>query len=1193
MQEDGKLTLNENVKAESGDESYSGDKGVESAERLSDLNKADSNNQNQPGALAHLNIKILDQNDFEKQVEHDADKAIYEKELEIEEKRLAKANDKYLKFKGKLLTLQKRLHQPNLKISEKTRIGVQIEELEENEIMQSLKDLEDIKERMKKLKRNMQPVTQTQSAESNIPQQLPEETREEYLIRTGKITAFGTANAFIEENNDADRMQVPTHKNLIMPGFNNIAVVDEKDKPASIDLESIEFLADAEEEGDDGDFKIDYDEINSDDMDDDSEVIDEIYTDDDIDVTQRKKRRKKSATDELIIDNLDDGNETFYEKRLNNWVSQRSAMRLQNSPDYVDDPSVPEWYKPHPTIKDAILNDKFRLPGDIFPSLFDYQKTCVQWLSELYNQKTGGIIGDEMGLGKTIQMISFLAGLHYSQNLRGPILVVCPATVLRQWCNEFHRWWPPFRAVILHSIGEGLSKTKSNKRSAEDDEDDEDLYDLENEDYGSVPTLGRTKDNKVVRELVEKVVKNGHVLITTYAGVRMYAKYLIPVKWGYVVLDEGHKIRNPDSFITITCKQLRTPNRIILSGTPIQNNLIELWSLFDFVFPGRLGTLPVFQRQFCVPINLGGYANATNVQVQAGYKCAVVLKDLVSPYLLRRVKTDVAKDLPKKTEMVLFCKLTPEQRRLYKKFIDSADLKRILEGKRNALFGIDMLRKICNHPNLVDLNLKDKKITKLPSIEELSSKSGKIQVVMALLELWKREDRKTLIFTQTKQMLNILQQLLDLLNESSEGGYKYMRMDGSTPIIQRQSLVDQFNLNPQYKVFLLTTRVGGLGVNLTGASRVIIYDPDWNPSTDMQARERAWRLGQKQDVAIYRLIMASSIEEKIYHRQIFKQFLTNKILKDPKQKRFFKMTDMYDLFTLGDDDVKGTETADLFGADEQTFDGIKERKTKFKSRLTNNKSNTHASPEVKDEGDDDFLKATRLAGVSGLEEYNDEQMREKSMFDDDDSRTQDSSASGGNEKNIMSEIFKKTGIHSAVEHDSILDKGNYNSGLASSMALIDNEATRIANDAVAALKESRSLTKKSNFAVPTWTGKFGAAGKFNSVNNSKRRKLPQSQTPFSERSSSPASSNSILANLRAKKEATNKRPASQSQTLITQLSSYMAGVDGNFSKSSQILEHLDVDLSDEKTVKVVRNMLKSICSWDKEKKGWVLNPEFR
>lgn len=1211
MQEDGKLTLNENVKAESGDESYSGDKGVESAERLSDLNKADSNNQNQPGALAHLNIKILDQNYFEKQVEHDADKAIYEKELEIEEKRLAKANDKYLKFKGKLLTLQKRLHQPNLKLSEKTRIGVQIEELEENEIMQSLKDLEDIKERMKKLKRNMQPVTQTQSAESNIPQQLPEETREEYLIRTGKITAFGTANAFIEENNDADRMQVPTHKNLIMPGFNNIAVVDEKDKPASIDLESIEFLgeksvsgrtakrthkimkADAEEEGDDGDFKIDYDEINSDDMDDDSEVIDEIYTDDDIDVTQRKKRRKKSATDELIIDNLDDGNETFYEKRLNNWVSQRSAMRLQNSPDYVDDPSVPEWYKPHPTIKDAILNDKFRLPGDIFPSLFDYQKTCVQWLSELYNQKTGGIIGDEMGLGKTIQMISFLAGLHYSQNLRGPILVVCPATVLRQWCNEFHRWWPPFRAVILHSIGEGLSKTKSNKRSAEDDEDDEDLYDLENEDYGSVPTLGRTKDNKVVRELVEKVVKNGHVLITTYAGVRMYAKYLIPVKWGYVVLDEGHKIRNPDSFITITCKQLRTPNRIILSGTPIQNNLIELWSLFDFVFPGRLGTLPVFQRQFCVPINLGGYANATNVQVQAGYKCAVVLKDLVSPYLLRRVKTDVAKDLPKKTEMVLFCKLTPEQRRLYKKFIDSADLKRILEGKRNALFGIDMLRKICNHPNLVDLNLKDKKITKLPSIEELSSKSGKIQVVMALLELWKREDRKTLIFTQTKQMLNILQQLLDLLNESSEGGYKYMRMDGSTPIIQRQSLVDQFNLNPQYKVFLLTTRVGGLGVNLTGASRVIIYDPDWNPSTDMQARERAWRLGQKQDVAIYRLIMASSIEEKIYHRQIFKQFLTNKILKDPKQKRFFKMTDMYDLFTLGDDDVKGTETADLFGADEQTFDGIKERKTKFKSRLTNNKSNTHASPEVKDEGDDDFLKATRLAGVSGLEKYNDEQMREKSMFDDDDSRTQDSSASGGNEKNIMSEIFKKTGIHSAVEHDSILDKGNYNSGLASSMALIDNEATRIANDAVAALKESRSLTKKSNFAVPTWTGKFGAAGKFNSVNNSKRRKLPQSQTPFSERSSSPASSNSILANLRAKKEATSKRPASQSQTLITQLSSYMAGVDGNFSKSSQILEHLDVDLSDEKTVKVVRNMLKSICSWDKEKKGWVLNPEFR
>lgn len=1209
MPEDAEKEIKDDAsKAGSGVELYSGDKETKNNEEVRNSNTESPVNDepDQSGVLAHLNIKILDQNDFEKQVEHDADKAILEKELEIEEKRFTKANDKYLKYKGKLLSLQKRLQNPNLKISEKTRIGVQIEELEENEIMQSLKDLEEIKARMKTIKGKMKPTTQPIPSETDVPQQLPDETREEYLIRTGKITAFGTANAFIEDNDESNKRQIPTHKNLVMPGFNNVSTTIDKKENVSSGEESVEFVSekvstkkeripDTEEDGDDEDFKIDYDEVNSDDVDDDSDVIDEAYLDDDIDVAKPKKRSKTSKTDETqVAANLDDGNEMLYKKRLDDWVKQRSKLRLQNSPEYIDDPSVPEWYKPHPTIKDAILNDKFRLPGDIFPSLFDYQKTCVQWLSELYTQKTGGIIGDEMGLGKTIQMISFLAGLHYSQNLKGPILVVCPATVLRQWCNEFHRWWPPFRAVILHSIGEGLSKTKKARASANSDEEEEDLYDLENEEYGSVATLGRTKENKQVKELVESVVRDGHVIITTYAGVRMYAKYLLPVKWGYVVLDEGHKIRNPDSFITITCKQLKTPNRIILSGTPIQNNLIELWSLFDFVFPGRLGTLPVFQRQFCVPINLGGYANATNVQVQAGYKCAVILKDLVSPYLLRRVKTDVAKDLPKKTEMVLFCKLTPEQRRLYKKFIDSADLKKILEGKRNALFGIDMLRKICNHPNLVDLSVKDKAITKLPTINDLSSKSGKIQVVMALLELWRKEGRKTLIFTQTKQMLNILQQLLDRMNENSANQYSYMRMDGSTPIIQRQSMVDQFNLDPQYRVFLLTTRVGGLGVNLTGASRVIIYDPDWNPSTDMQARERAWRLGQKQDVAIYRLIMACSIEEKIYHRQIFKQFLTNKILKDPKQKRFFKMTDMYDLFTLGDDDVKGTETADLFGADEQTFDGIKERKTKFKSRPVNIKNGDKPAGEMKDDGDDDFIEATKIAGVTGLEEYKDEQMREKSMFDDEDSRTQDSSSSNGKESNIMSEIFKKTGIHSAVEHDSILDKSNYNSSSASSMALIDNEATRIANEAVAALKESRSLAKKSSFAVPTWTGKFGAAGRFNNVNNNKRRKVVQNPvTARPGRISSPTSSSSILANLKAKKETTRKRPVSKSQDLITQLSNYMAGVDGNFSKSSDILANLDVDLSDEKTVKVVRNMLKSICTWDKERKGWILNPEFR
>lgn len=1086
------------------------------------------NNQN---TLDSLGIRIVDQDDLEKKVANDADRTIIEKELEIEKNRLTRANDKYLKFKSKLLTLQKKLRSPNLKISEKTRLSVQIEELEENEIMESLKDVNEIKQRVRALELKLQFGNDSEKVVGT--EQLPDETREEFLIRTGKVTAFGTTSAFIE---DAENSKVPTHKDLIMPGFTND---EEVDKTKIITVPSD-------------------DEIEEYEDDDEGELIDE---DDEDDTELKSSLKKKSKAEE----NIDDGDENSYQRRLKTWIKERSTLRAAKRPDYVDDPNVPEWQKPHPTTNDAILNDNFKLPGDIFPSLFDYQKTCVQWLAELYSQKTGGIIGDEMGLGKTVQMISFLAGLHYSGNLKGPILIVCPATVLKQWCNEFHRWWPPFRAVILHSIGEALTKKRGRADTEEEDLFAED--DLENEEYNSVPTLGKTIENKRVKELIEKVVKDGHVIITTYAGLRIYAKHLLNVKWGYAVLDEGHKIRNPDSYITITAKQLNTPNRIILSGTPIQNNLVELWSLFDFIFPGRLGTLPVFQKQFCVPINLGGYANATNVQVQAGYKCAVILKDLVSPYLLRRVKADVAKDLPKKTEMVLFCKLTPEQRVLYKKFIESSDLKKILEGKRNALYGIDMLRKICNHPNLVDLGLKDKKMTKLPPLKDIAGKSGKSQVVISLLELWTLEKRKTLIFSQTKQMLDILQQLLDAYNAEKGEKFRYMRMDGSTPIIQRQNMVDQFNTDSYYNVFLLTTRVGGLGVNLTGASRVIIYDPDWNPSTDMQARERAWRLGQKQDVAIYRLIMAGSIEEKIYHRQIFKQFLTNKILKDPKQKRFFKMTDMYDLFSLGDDEVKGTETADLFGTNEETFNGVKERKTRFKSRPGN--VARRVDNDLDGEGDD----LLQIAGVTKKEKFDDESVREKSMFDDDDSRV---AAEGS--KNALSELFEKSGIHSAVEHDAIIDGTHAGNAASASAMLVDNEATRIANEAVAALKESRRLARGKSIVVPTWTGKFGG-------------KIRKRASPVP--ASAAVSSTTLLNNLKRKREATPQKSNVDSKELVSQISRYMADLKDNFSTSSDILENLHVDFSDEKTVVVIRQMLKAICSWDKERKGWVLKPEFR
>jgi DNA excision repair protein ERCC-6 len=432
--------------------------------------------------------------------------------------------------------------------------------------------------------------------------------------------------------------------------------------------------------------------------------------------------------------------------------------------------------------------------------------------------------------------------------------------------QEFHKWWPPFRVAILHSSGSGIG---IQKYFGYDIDSEEDPFSSDSSDLGN----GRQKRQKTSipshgdpKSLIDRIRTKGHVIITTYSSIRVYKDHLLPIKWGYCVLDEGHKIRNPDAEVTILCKNIRTPNRIILSGTPIQNNLPELWSLYDFVFPGRLGTLPVFKTQFSIPIQMGGYSNASNVQVQTAYKCACVLRDFIAPYLLRRMKVDVAQELPKKSEQVLFCKLSRFQRLRYMRYLESDTVSKILNGKYQVLAGIDILRKICNHPDL----LEDSK--SVPDYGS-ASRSGKLLVVEALLNMWLQQKHRVLLFCQTRQMLDLVERFVSTKN------FKYLRMDGNTPIPSRSKMVDSFNGDESFFVFLLTTKVGGLGINLTGANRVIIFDPDWNPSTDMQARERAWRLGQKKSVTIYRLMTSGTIEEKIYHRQIFKQFLTNKILK--------------------------------------------------------------------------------------------------------------------------------------------------------------------------------------------------------------------------------------------------------------------------------------------------------------------------
>jgi DNA excision repair protein ERCC-6 len=616
---------------------------------------------------------------------------------------------------------------------------------------------------------------------------------------------------------------------------------------------------------------------------------------------------------------------------------------------------------------------------------FTHFSHLQEWLWGLHKQEVGGIIGDEMGLGKTVQMAHFLGSLCFSGKLNLALLIV-PSTLLAQWVQELKKWYPPFRIFLLHTSGgamrAGWTREKILQRASM---------------FSRGSRSGRSKacGGKLT-------AGTGAIVVTSYGGLTTHEQMVLRIPWDYCILDEGHKIRNPDAEVTLIAKRIPTVHRIILTGAPIQNSLRELWSLFDFIYPGRLGTLPDFEQQFALPIRSGSYLNASKMQTQMAYKCSLALRDLISSSILRRLKKnlqDVIK-LPDKTEQILFCKLTSHQERLYRHFLSSDEVKSVLHGHMKSFRAINILRKVCNHPCLFELSKEQlKPVTKSEkssmellrkqarkkrreqiarnarikakikselkvevkaevggvlyptgatasgveadingentavggSVEKLAGngvddsdgraehedddvnleifnrgevisasqlstveweQSGKMLILDQVLTLWKEQNHRVLLFSQTVQMLNIIEEYV-----KRKKLWKYFRMDGTTNIRRRQPMVDAFNKESDVFLFLLTTRVGGLGLNLIGADRVLIFDPDWNPSMDKQARERAWRIGQENDVTVYRLICSGTIEEKIYHRQIYKQQLTHKILSNPKQKRFFRSSELRDLFT--------------------------------------------------------------------------------------------------------------------------------------------------------------------------------------------------------------------------------------------------------------------------------------------------------
>lgn len=1074
-----------------------------------------SQGDDEASRLAGLLTTRKDQDELENDISRQADQMLLEQSDERDQKRL----EKTLAAKEKLVSQVRRLQQRlgNTGSTMALKIRAEIEHYQPQ--IDSLNtDLEQIQKRMAERHAEAEAAADGGATEQAGNSRMPGESKRDFLIRTGKITPFsrmgqqtlqrassslaevmldaeeqdgGEIDEEEEINGVKDADQQMSHRNLLMPGFQDVTSSEAESTVESIDprprkKRKVLRKSRLAEEASDADEYAPGDASGDDYAPADSGKPDPVtsedeFDDDDIgimaegsDVSNSGSKKRKSKTsrsklpEEEDLTGVDDGDEKVFQARLSKWVNGRRAARkkaqvkdstempahdtvkqedeedsnkAEAEEEGTTEQGVEEWFQPHPTRPDAQFDNGFRIPGDIFPSLFDYQKTGVQWLWELYSQQVGGIIGDEMGLGKTIQIISFIAGLHHSKLLKKPIIVVTPATVMKQWVNEFHRWWPPLRVSILHTSGSGMMDVRK-ERQLEDE--------MENRAYGT--KVKSTPGGKAAQRIVDRVLNEGHILVTTYSGLQTYAELLIPIDWGYAVLDEGHKIRNPNTSITIYCKELRTANRVILSGTPMQNNLTELWSLFDFIFPMRLGTLVNFRNQFEIPIKQGGYANASNLQVETALRCAETLKDAISPYLLQRFKVDVAADLPKKTEQVLFCRLTKLQREAYEMFLNSSEMNAIVQGKRQALYGIDLLRKICNHPDL-----QDHKRLSIQSSYNYGSgaKSGKMQVVRALLELWRDTGHKTLLFAQHRIMLDILEKFLRTI-----GNFNFLRMDGNTQIKDRQILVDRFNNDPSLHVFLLTTKVGGLGVNLTGADRVIIYDPDWNPSTDIQARERAWRLGQKREVMIYRLMTAGTIEEKIYHRQIFKQFLTNKILRDPKQRQTFQLKDLHDLFTLGNENEE-TETGGLFQGTE----------TKVKD------NDDDGVVEAVETASNDASTIGKMVGVAHHEHFRTDE-DDTSNTDTHDAPDTATATSSNNPTRLLSTIFARSGVSSTIEHDAIMGGNSIKPGvLTADPAIIAREAKRVAALAAKELKQAGEAARSVPVGTPTWTGTVGVAGR--------------------------------------------------------------------------------------------------------------------
>uniref|UniRef100_A0A671KS14 Chromodomain-helicase-DNA-binding protein 2-like n=1 Tax=Sinocyclocheilus anshuiensis TaxID=1608454 RepID=A0A671KS14_9TELE len=463
--------------------------------------------------------------------------------------------------------------------------------------------------------------------------------------------------------------------------------------------------------------------------------------------------------------------------------------------------------------------------GDEVLQLRDYQLDGVNWLAHSWCRCNSVILADEMGLGKTIQTISFLSYLFHQHQLYGPFLLVVPLSTLTSWQREFDTWAPDMNVVVY---------------------------------LGDVTSRKTIRDYEWIHQQTKRIKFNA--LLTTYEILLKDKGVLGNINWAFLGVDEAHRLKNDDSLLYKTLIDFRSNHRLLITGTPLQNSLKELWSLLHFLMPDKFESWEDFEDE-----NGKGRDN--------GYQS---LHKVLEPFLLRRVKKDVEKSLPAKVEQILRVDMSAQQKQFYK-WILTRNYKALSKGTRGSSSGflnvVMELKKCCNHGFLIKQPEEVENEKTQEHLQSLVRGSGKLVLLHKLLTRLRERGNRVLIFSQMVRMLDILAEYLSL------NRYPFQRLDGSIKGELRKQALDHFNAEGSEDFcFLLSTRAGGLGINLASADTVVIFDSDWNPQNDLQAQARAHRIGQKKQVNIYRLVTKGTVEEDIIERAKKKMVLDHLVI---------------------------------------------------------------------------------------------------------------------------------------------------------------------------------------------------------------------------------------------------------------------------------------------------------------------------